>query len=135
VERLLTQDNEFEQPEIPTFQQPDETPFESNWARKNFQSAVTRIKEHIAAGDCYQVVLSQRFFKQISATPTSIYRALQAINPSPYMYLLRLGDESIVGASPEMLVRCRGTRLDYRPIAGTRPRGTNEEEDRSLASE
>jgi len=134
IESLLTQDN-FEQPEIPAFRQPDETPFESNWPREKFETAVTRVKEHIAAGDCFQVVLSQRFFRQISAHPISIYRALQAINPSPYMYLLHLGDESIVGASPEMLVRCRGTRLDYRPIAGTRPRGINEEEDRSLASE
>jgi anthranilate synthase component 1 len=135
VERLLTQDLDFEQKDTPAFQQPDETPFESNWARENFQSAVTRVKEHIAAGDCYQVVLSQRFFRHVSATPISIYRALQAINPSPYMYLLQLGDESIVGASPEMLVRCRGTRLDYRPIAGTRRRGVTEAEDRSLASE
>jgi anthranilate synthase component 1 len=135
IERLLAQDNEFEPSEIPPFSQPDETPFESNWAREEFEAAVTRVKEHIVAGDCYQVVLSQRFFRQVSATPISIYRSLQAINPSPYMYLLRLGDETIVGASPEMLVRCRGTRLDYRPIAGTRPRGITEQEDRSLASE
>ena len=135
VERLLTQDYDFEQSEIPASFKPDQTPFESNWARQNFEAAVTSVREHIAAGDCYQVVLSQRFFRQVFATPISIYRALQAINPSPYMYLLHLGDESIVGASPEMLVRCRGTRLDYRPIAGTRPRGINEYQDRQLASE
>src|SRR5712691_1199172 len=96
--------------------------FTSNWTREGFQDAVRRVKEHIAAGDCYQVVLSQRFTKSVTAPPIAVYRALRVINPSPYMYFLRLGNESVVGASPEMLVRCRGPRLDYRPIAGTRPR-------------
>ncbi len=94
-----------------------------------------RVKEHIAAGDCYQVVLSQRFTKTVSVSPLNVYQALRAINPSPYMYFLRLGGESVVGASPEMLVRCRGPRLDYRPIAGTRPRGATKAEDWLLASE
>ena len=93
------------------------------------------IKEHIAAGDCYQAVLSQRFTTGVGAPPLEIYRALRATNPSPYMYFLRLGDESIVGASPEMLVRCRGAELEYRPIAGTRPRGANEAEDARLGAE
>jgi anthranilate synthase component I len=109
--------------------------FTSNWTREAFQDAVRRVKEHIGAGDCYQVVLSQRFSKSVTAPPIAVYRALRAINPSPYMYFLRLGNESIVGASPEMLVRCRGPRLDYRPIAGTRPRGATKAEDRLLASE
>jgi len=109
--------------------------FESNWTRREFESAVSRIKEHIAAGDCYQAVLSQRFSKGTSVDPLQVYRALRATNPSPYMYFLRMGGESVVGASPEMLVRCRGQRLDYRPIAGTRRRGATETEDWLLGEE
>ena len=109
--------------------------FVSNWTRVDFERAVERIKEHIAAGDCYQAVLSQRFSTEVAASPLEIYRALRATNPSPYMYFLRLGAESIVGASPEMLVRCRGAELEYRPIAGTRPRGANEAEDARLGAE
>jgi anthranilate synthase component 1 len=109
--------------------------FRSNWTREEFEAAVVRIKEHIAAGDCYQAVLSQRFSKRVGVDPVQIYRALRATNPSPYMYFLRLGGESVVGASPEMLVRCRGQRLDYRPIAGTRKRGATETEDWLLGEE
>jgi anthranilate synthase component 1 len=109
--------------------------FESNWTRREFESAVSRVKEHIAAGDCYQAVLSQRFSKRTSVEPLQVYRALRATNPSPYMYFLRMGGESVVGASPEMLVRCRGQRLDYRPIAGTRRRGATETEDWLLGEE
>ena len=112
-----------------------DTSFTSNWTQAGFQDAVRRIKEHITAGDCFQVVLSQRFTKTVKAPPIAIYRALRVVNPSPYMYFLRLGNESIVGASPEMLVRCRASRLDYRPIAGTRKRGATPEEDRLLADE
>jgi anthranilate synthase component I len=109
--------------------------FESNWTRREFEGAVGRIKEHIAAGDCYQAVLSQRFSKRTRVDPLQVYRALRATNPSPYMYFLRAGAESVVGASPEMLVRCRGQRLDYRPIAGTRKRGATETEDWLLGEE
>jgi anthranilate synthase component 1 len=109
--------------------------FESNWTRREFEAAVARIKEHIAAGDCYQAVLSQRFSKRTRVDPLQVYRALRATNPSPYMYFLRAGGESVVGASPEMLVRCRGQRLDYRPIAGTRKRGATETEDWLLGEE
>jgi anthranilate synthase component 1 len=125
------------QPKTPA-QRPPGAPsieFTSNRTREDFEEAVRKIKEHIAAGDCYQAVLSQRFTTRITAPPIEIYRALRAINPSPYMYFLRLGDEAIVGASPEMLVRCRGQRLDYRPIAGTRRRGTTESEDWLLGEE
>ena len=109
--------------------------FKSNWSRAEFERAVARGKEHIAAGDCYQVVLSQRLTTEVSAPPLDIYRALRATNPSPYMFFLRLGAESVVGASPEMLVRCRGAELEYRPIAGTRPRGADEAEDARLGAE
>ena len=136
IENLLKEDTES-YPAIcdPLPRGQDCPSFTSNWTREAFQDAVRRVKEHIGAGDCYQVVLSQRFTKNVSAPPIVVYRALQAINPSPYMYFLRLGNESIVGASPEMLVRCRGPHLDYRPIAGTRRRGATEAEDRLLASE
>ncbi|HEX8852624.1 MAG TPA: anthranilate synthase component I family protein, partial [Pyrinomonadaceae bacterium] len=80
-------------------------------------------------------VLSQRFSKECDVDPVQIYRALRATNPSPYMYFLRMGGEAVVGASPEMLVRCRGQRLDYRPIAGTRKRGATETEDWLLGEE
>jgi len=108
---------------------------ESNWTRRGFEAGVRRIQEHIAAGDCYQVVLSQQFSTKYEGDPLEIYRALRAINPSPYMFFLRLGEETIVGASPEMLVRCRGQRLDYRPIAGTRKRGATETEDWMLGED
>jgi anthranilate synthase component I len=101
----------------------------SNWTRRGFEDGVHRIQEYIAAGDCYQVVLSQQFYTKFSGEPLAIYRALRAINPSPYMFFLRLDEEIIIGASPEMLVRCHGQRLDYRPIAGTRKRGGTETED------
>ena len=109
--------------------------FQSNWPRKNFEAAVEKIKEHIRAGDCYQTVIAQQFTKPTTADPLAIYRALRATNPSPYMYFLRLGDETIIGASPEMLVRCHDQRLDYRPIAGTRARGATEAEDWMLGEE
>ena len=126
-----------EQPSLQNepYSTPEQIPFESNWTRSGFEDAVTRAKEHIAAGDCYQVVLSQRFGRKVSASPISIYRSLQSINPSPHMYLLRLDEETVIGASPQMLVRCQGTRLDYRPIAGTRRRGETETEDLFLAKE
>lgn len=110
-------------------------PFISEWKRESFEAAVMKVKEHIAAGDCYQVVLSQCFKRKTRATPLGIYRALRATNPSPYMFILRLGAETILGASPEMLVRCRGKDLQYRPIAGTRPRGRNANEDARLGEE
>jgi len=109
--------------------------FASNWTRDGFEQAVESIKERIAAGDCYQAVLSQCFKKRTTTDPVQIYRALRATNPSPYMYFFKLDDEAIIGASPEMLVRCRGQRLDYRPIAGTRRRGATETEDWMLGEE
>src|ERR1051325_6535546 len=87
---------------------------ESNWSRADFEAAVDRVKEHIAAGDCYQTVIEQQFSKPTCAAPLAIYRALRATNPSPYMYFLRMGDETIIGASPEMLVRCANRALEYR---------------------
>jgi anthranilate synthase component 1 len=107
----------------------------SNWNRDDFEKAVDKIKELISAGECYQVVLSQRFTRKTNADAISIYRALRSLNPSPYMFLLQTGEQSIVGASPEMLVKCINGTLEYRPIAGTRPRGKSAEEDAFLAEE
>jgi anthranilate synthase component 1 len=107
----------------------------SNWQRADFEAAVSEIKELINAGECYQVVLSQCFTRQTSASPVSVYRAIRSLNPSPYMFLLKFGEKAIVGASPEMLVRCENDRLEYRPIAGTRPRGRDTAEDDALAEE
>lgn len=111
------------------------TVVESNWTRDAFENAVGEIKEHIAAGECYQVVLSQRFSRQTSANPVAIYRAVRSLNPSPYMFLLDMRERCVIGASPEMLVKCSGRDLEYRPIAGTRQRGKTADEDARLAGE
>jgi anthranilate synthase component 1 len=109
--------------------------FSSNWKKADFLGAVEKIKNHILAGDAYQVVLSQKFKRQTSAEPINIYRALRTTNPSPYMFYVKLGAETLIGASPEMLVRCSGKKLEYRPIAGTRKRGATETEDWILAED
>ena len=107
----------------------------SNLTREAFEGMVKTAKEYIAAGDIYQVVLSQRFEAAIDADPFTVYRALRHVNPSPYMYFLRVGGRSIVGSSPEMLVRVEGRQVQTHPIAGTRPRGRTEEEDVRLGEE
>jgi len=96
---------------------------------------VRAAKEHIAAGDIYQVVLSQRFEAEVAADPFTVYRALRHVNPSPYMFFIRIGGVSVVGSSPEMLVRVEGSRVETHPIAGTRPRGRTDDEDMRLAEE
>jgi anthranilate synthase component 1 len=107
----------------------------SNYTQAKFEEQVRAAKEHIAAGDIYQVVLSQRFEADVAADPFTVYRALRHVNPSPYMYFIRMGGVSIVGSSPEMLVRVEGSRVETHPIAGTRPRGRNADEDMRLAEE
>ena len=106
--------------------------FESNIEEGNFKQAVKRIKEYILAGDAIQVVLSQRLKFAINCNPFDIYRALRTVNPSPYMYYLEFGGLQVVGSSPEVLVRLEDDKVEVRPIAGTRKRGQNEEEDREL---
>ena len=100
--------------------------------REDYLRGVERCKEYIAAGDIFQVVLSQRLDFVPGGAPFDLYRALRQVNPSPYLYFLRLGDTHILGSSPEMLVRVTGRRLEYRPIAGTHPRGQDEAEDLQL---
>ncbi len=107
----------------------------SNFSRARFLAAVRRAKGYIRAGDIFQVVLSQRFSARTAADPLEIYRALRVINPSPYLYFLRLGDLAVAGSSPEMLVKVEGRDALYRPIAGTRPRGRDEREDLRLERE
>ena len=107
----------------------------SNQTKQYFEAGVRTIKERIAAGDIYQAVLSQRLEAEITADPFTVYRALRHVNPSPYMYFIRLGRLAIVGSSPEMLVRVEGGRAETHPIAGTRPRGTTDEDDLRLAEE
>ena len=112
-----------------------EEEFTSMLDEEGFMRAVERAKDHIAAGDIFQVVLSRRLQTKLRAAPFQIYRALRTINPSPYLFYLRLGRLSIVGSSPEVLVRLEEGAVELRPIAGTRPRGGDHVEDRALESE
>jgi anthranilate synthase component 1 len=110
-------------------------PFESNIAKEKFAANVARAKEYITAGDIIQVVGSQRFSTPVKATPLDVYRAARSVNPSPYMFLLELNGFSLVGASPEIHVRCEDGKVEIRPIAGTRRRGKTIEEDAGLEKE
>jgi anthranilate synthase component I len=107
--------------------------FTSNVTREQFEAMVSRIVDYVHAGDAFQVVPSQRFSAPCPVEPFSIYRGLRAVNPSPYMYFLDFGDFQVAGASPEPLVKVTGRRVETRPIAGTYPRGDDEEEDRRRA--
>jgi anthranilate synthase component 1 len=106
-----------------------------NMPRSRYEAMVERSKEYIRAGDIFQVVLSQRMEVPVRVAAFDVYRALRVVNPSPYMYYLRLGESTVLGSSPEMLVKVAGRNVEYRPIAGTRPRGRSEEEDRRLEEE
>ena len=106
-----------------------------NMSQEAYEAIVRRAKEYIAAGDIYQVVLSRRFEAEVSVDAFTVYRALRHVNPSPYMFFIRMGERSIVGASPEMLVRVEGRHAVTHPIAGTRRRGATDEEDMRLADE
>jgi anthranilate synthase component 1 len=107
----------------------------SNFAPQAYERIVERAKEYIRAGDIIQVVLAQRFQCALRARPFDIYRCLRTLNPSPYMFFLRTADRTVLGASPEVMARLEGRDVTVRPIAGTRPRGTSEREDRSLEQE
>ncbi|MDQ6821066.1 MAG: anthranilate synthase component I [Actinomycetota bacterium] len=109
--------------------------FQSNVSRAQFERMVTRIIEYIRAGDAYQVVPSQRWSAPVPVQAFSIYRGLRVVNPSPYMYFLDFGDFEIAGASPEPLITVSGRQVSTRPIAGTRRRGSNPDDDRRIAQE
>lgn len=112
-----------------------ETDFVSGLTQEGFEAAVRKAKRYIVDGDIMQVVLSQRLSVPFSARPLDLYRALRTLNPSPYMYYLDLGDFHVVGSSPEILTRLEDEQVTVRPIAGTRPRGKTEEQDRALEAE
>ncbi len=111
------------------------TDFTSNMTQSDFEKMVTRTKDYIRAGDIVQAVVSQRWQTRIHASPLEIYRALRVINPSPYMFYLRVAGVELVGSSPEILVRCEENHIVVRPIAGTRPRGATVAQDQALADE
>jgi anthranilate synthase component 1 len=121
--------------DIPVASATGMTTAHSEFGAEEFQQAVARAREYIAAGDIMQVVLSQRMTMPFHASPLSLYRALRSLNPSPYMFYYDFGDFHIVGASPEILVRKEGETVTLRPIAGTRPRATGREADEALAAE
>ncbi len=112
---------------------------EREFARADYEAAVLRCKDYIAAGDCMQIVFGQRLRKRYTESPLSLYRALRSMNPSPYMYFYDMGGFQIVGASPEILVRheqvAEGQKVTIRPLAGTRPRGATPEQDRDTEAE
>ena len=103
--------------------------------RPAFEAAVAKCKEYIKAGDIFQVVLSQRFKAETQARPFDIYRALRVVNPSPFMFYLKAGPTTLVGASPEIMARVEGDLVTIRPLAGTRRRGATPDEDKALAEE
>ncbi|MEH6579594.1 MAG: anthranilate synthase component I [Amphritea sp.] len=113
----------------------DETEFKSSFGEQQFKDAVDRIKEYILSGDVMQTVISQRMSIPFESSPLDLYRALRCLNPSPYMYVLHLGDHHVVGSSPEILARVEDGTVSVRPIAGTRRRGMTEEEDLALEQE
>ncbi len=108
---------------------------QSNFTRPQFEAAVLKAKEYIAAGDAFQIVLSQRFRTETTAAPFDIYRALRVVNPSPFMFFVKAGGVTLVGASPEIMCRVDGRGVVNRPLAGTRRRGATPEEDAKLAAE
>src|SRR5581483_5953619 len=107
----------------------------SNTPRERYLEMVRKAKDYIAAGDIFQVVLSQRFEAPFTLPPFALYRALRRVNPSPYLYFLDFGSFALAGSSPEILVRVRAGEVTIRPIAGTRPRGESPEDDRRLTAE
>jgi anthranilate synthase component 1 len=109
--------------------------YTSNFTPERFEAAVNKCKAYIQAGDAFQVVLSQRFQTETKARPFDIYRTLRVVNPSPFLFYLKAGSLTLVGSSPEIMVRVEGDKVTLRPLAGTRPRGKDEEEDLRLAAE
>ncbi len=133
IERIKTRLRE-PLPALPTGEFPVH-PVSANVSQSEFESGVRKIIDYILAGDCIQVVPSLRFETTVDAHPVTLYRALRSLNPSPFMYLLRLDGIDVVGASPELLVSLKGREASVRPIAGTRKRGANKADDDALAAD
>jgi anthranilate synthase component 1 len=126
IERLLRNDPPGRNPSPPSENPP---PLRSNFSKEDYMKVVERAKEYIRAGDIIQVVPSQRFSTEIHCEPFDIYRALRSINPSPYLFYLKMNGTTLMGSSPEVMVRLKGKQIELRPIAGTRPRGKTKVED------
>ncbi|MGH8122722.1 MAG: anthranilate synthase component I [Rudaea sp.] len=122
-------------PDFVAFDTIDESHFVSSFPKDDYLAAVARAKEYVYAGDVFQVQISQRLSVPFRSRPLDVYRALRALNPSPYMYFIDLGSEQIIGSSPEILVRSQGNQVVLRPLAGTRRRGHTPEEDIALEKE
>ncbi|MEI6516071.1 MAG: anthranilate synthase component I family protein [bacterium] len=122
-------------PEPMSYAGTGEVSFQSNMTRDEFCGMVRKAKDYITAGDIIQVVLSQRFSAKADIPPLYLYRALRLLNPSPYTFFLKMGSQTLVGSSPEVMVRLTGNKVELRPIAGTRPRGADDASDRALADE
>jgi len=133
VDRLQTPVNSLSDDIVPAGEVT--CPYRSNVRKQDYLDGVARCKEYIRAGDIFQVVPSQRLEVETEAEPLEIYRALRVVNPSPYMFFLKMGDTSLIGSSPEVMVRVENRQVTVRPIAGTRRRGADEEEDARLAAE
>ncbi len=131
INRMLKKDIIFEEPE----QSGEILQFQSNVSKKTFEAAVEKAKQYIYEGDIFQVVLSQRWSAECDTDPFTLYRRLRRLNPSPYMYYFKFEDYYIVGSSPEMLVECKQGKIYNCPIAGTRRRGKDEQEDKTLAED
>ena len=134
VERLSRQSPDLTPADIEVRGDP-RIAFASNFAQGDFRDAVRKCVEYIRAGDIFQVVISQRLAVEISADPFEVYRTLRVVNPSPFMFFLRIGGATLVGSSPEIMCRVVDGEVTVRPLAGTRPRGATEEEDRQLAEQ
>lgn len=119
----------------PVPDQAGEVRFESNMSQEEYCGMVRKAKDYIYAGDIIQVVLSQRFSAKVEVSSLNLYRALRLLNPSPYTFFLKMGSQTLVGSSPEVMVRLTGNVVELRPIAGTRPRGRDDAKDRALADE
>jgi anthranilate synthase component 1 len=135
VERLQQGVADLQLTDIEPLTGPVSTPFVSNFTRPAFEAAVEKCREYVKAGDIFQVVLSQRLQTETRARPFDIFRTLRVVNPSPFMFYLRMGPLSLIGSSPEIMVRVEGDLIITRPLAGTRPRGKNEADDERLAAE
>jgi anthranilate synthase component 1 len=135
VVRLQSPEHELAPADICTTIGGTSVEYRSNFTREGFEAAVRKCVEYIRAGDIFQVVISQRLQLEIHSDPFEIYRTLRVVNPSPFMFFLRTPSVQLVGSSPEIMVRVVDGRVTVRPLAGTRPRGATEEEDRRLAEE
>lgn len=133
-DQLAAPGHELQMTDIDLSQTP-EIPWESNFTQQGFEQAVAKCKEYIQAGDIFQCVLSQRLELETEAQPLDVYRALRVVNPSPFMFLLETPDATLVGSSPEIMVRVEDGVTTIRPLAGTRPRGKDEAEDLALAED